>query len=249
MIPKIKKQNISDQLITTIVELIETGVWPTGEKLPNEIELAASFDVSRNIMRESTKILENFGILESRVGIGTKVSENAISCIYKMNFFESLKKDTSVETLLETRLIVEPELTYYAALRASNDEIKILREIVANDNKKYETGNFIHPDDFDFHAFIAKCSKNNILENLILSMLEQLKNSNYGNFNKYGDEEYKKKSYSFHLKILNAIESRDPLLAKDLMYNHLFNRITVINPDYGTDMKNSKKVRHENSLL
>ena len=71
MIPKIKKVNLSTQLVDTMTTLIEDGSWKLGDKLPNEVELAASFEVSRNVMRESMKILENFGILESKTGIGT----------------------------------------------------------------------------------------------------------------------------------------------------------------------------------
>mgnify|MGYP000862670277 CR=1 FL=1 len=59
MLPKVKKINLSTQLIDTITALIESGEWELGMKLPNEIDLAASFNVSRNIMRESMKILEN----------------------------------------------------------------------------------------------------------------------------------------------------------------------------------------------
>lgn len=58
MIPKIKKVNLSTQLVDTMTTLIEDGSWKLGDKLPNEVELAASFEVSRNVMRES---MENFG--------------------------------------------------------------------------------------------------------------------------------------------------------------------------------------------
>ena len=39
-----------------MMDLIQKGTWPKGEKLPGEIELAASFGVSRNIMREALKL-------------------------------------------------------------------------------------------------------------------------------------------------------------------------------------------------
>ena len=42
MIPKIKKVNLSTQLVDTITSLIENGTWKLGDKLPNEVELATS---------------------------------------------------------------------------------------------------------------------------------------------------------------------------------------------------------------
>ena len=128
MLPKVKKINLSSQLIDTMTTLIEENNWSPGSKLPNEVELAASLGVSRNIMREAMKILENFGILESKAGIGTFVSETALSAIRNMRFFDNLKSNTSIETILETRIIIEPELAYYAALRASEEDTALLQK-------------------------------------------------------------------------------------------------------------------------
>ena len=55
MLPKVKKINLSSQLIDTMTTLIEENNWSPGSKLPNEVELAASLGVSRNIMREAMK--------------------------------------------------------------------------------------------------------------------------------------------------------------------------------------------------
>ena len=78
---KVQRINLCDQLILAIIEQIQKGNWAQGSKLPGEIELANSFSVSRNIMREALKILENFGVLDARNGIGTFVSEHAIENI------------------------------------------------------------------------------------------------------------------------------------------------------------------------
>ncbi|WP_312071310.1 FadR/GntR family transcriptional regulator [Anaerotignum propionicum] len=243
MIPKIKKVNLSTQLMDTMISLIENGTWKTGEKLPNEIELANSFSVSRNIMRESMKILENFGILDSKTGIGTYISENAIGSICNMRFFESLKNNSSIEKLLETRLIIEPELAYYATLRATDEEIIFLKHLLEEDTKKHVITNFFHTDDFHFHRQVAKYARNDILENLLTTILEQLSADEYGNFNKFVDNSIKMDSFNDHMSVFQAIQKRDPLLAKDIMYRHLFARMKVINPDYGTNLTHSEKIR------
>lgn len=239
MLPKMKKENLSVQLVNAITELIDNGTWRPKNKLPNEIELAASFDVSRNIMREAMKILNNFGILESKAGVGTFISEDAISNIHNMRFFNELKSNASVEKILETRLIIEPDLAYYACLRSSDEEIEDLAKkliIISKDHKKED---FFHTDDFNFHARLAVLSGNDILANLLETLLHQLKQENYIRFNQYVSKEVKESSFNDHLRILEAVQKRDPLLARTIMQEHLFSRIKVIDSSYDTDLESS----------
>ena len=232
MLPKVKKINLSSQLIDTMTTLIEENNWSPGSKLPNEVELAASLGVSRNIMREAMKILENFGILESKAGIGTFVSETALSAIRNMRFFDNLKSNTSIETILETRIIIEPELAYYAALRASEEDTallqktfdKSLNDILTNKN-----------NDFDLHLSIAKCSRNPILENLLFTLLDQLKASDYIEFNFHVQSDYLEDSLHDHKEISKAIISHNPEIARDLMRKHLLTRIDIIQSFYKKD--------------
>lgn len=243
MLPKIKKINLSTQLIDTMTTLIESGEWDLGSKLSNEVELAASFNVSRNIMRESMKILENFGILESKAGIGTFVSETALSSIHNMRFFNNLKNNSSVETILEARLIIEPELAYYAALRSTEEDLILLKEIFERNEEIHKENQFTKKDDFNFHMYIAKCSKNIILENLLFSMLDQLRASDYVDFDLHAENDVIKNSYANHREIAMAIIERDPLQARKLMFQHLFVRINVINSSYNKDLLYSQDIQ------
>lgn len=247
MIPKIKKVNLSTQLVDTITSLIENGTWKLGDKLPNEVELATSFEVSRNIMRESMKILENFGILESKTGIGTFISQTALSAIHNMRFFDELKNNTTVEMIMETRIIIEPELAYYAALRATEDDISFLKDIFMENTSGNRENFFKERHDFNFHLFLAKCSKNTILENLLFSMLDQLKGSEHLKFNQHVELEASTNSYENHKEIANAIFHKDAPLAKELMSQHLAVRMDIINSSYNKDLAASKKIRKTRS--
>lgn len=242
MLPKMKRVSLSVQLVEILTGLIEDGTWKPGEKLPGEVDLAASLNVSRNVMREAMKILDNFGILESRAGIGTFISSNAIANVHNMRFFNELKRNTSVEKILETRLIIEPELAYYACLRCRDADIKGMEEDLEEANQKHIKENFFHTDDFDFHIRVAELSGNEILANLLSSLLDQLKSGNYMQFNQYVSQEVKERSINDHQRILEAIKKRDPLLARSIMKEHLFARITVINSSYDTDLTHSRNI-------
>ncbi|MGN1032390.1 MAG: FadR/GntR family transcriptional regulator [Intestinibacter sp.] len=233
-IPKIKKINLSEQITNSIIDLIESGQWKLEEKLPNEIDLAQSFDVSRNVMRESMKILTSYGILDSKTGVGTFVSKSALTSISNMRFFESLKNNSSIDLLLETRMIIEPNLTYYATLRTNSEDLKKLKKLLEQDINKHHDSEFFHENDFDFHAELAHFSKNPILENLLITILEQLKESDYNKFNQYVPKSVKDNSFNDHLRILSAMENKDAELAKNIMYEHLSARISIIKSSYNT---------------
>ena len=115
----IKKTNLSQKLVEYFIQQIKSGNFPIGEKVPNEIALANQLHVSRNILRESMKILENYGILHTVNGRGTIVSTSAIANIHSMNFFERLRNNTTVLQLLEARLIIEPQIAFHACQKCT----------------------------------------------------------------------------------------------------------------------------------
>ena len=227
----IKKINLCDQLLTAMIDLIQKGKWKQGERLPGEIELANTFNVSRNIMREALKILENFGVLDAKNGIGTFVSVSAIESIQNMDFFYRLKGNDSVEAILELRLIIEPDAAYFAALRITEDGILHLKQVLAELLQKYKDEQS-YQDDFAIHQAIAHYSGNVLLESFCTTLLKQLQNSLYAEFNKYTSAKTKKDNESTHIAILEAIIARKANTARQLMDKHLRRRLKLINPDF-----------------
>lgn len=62
------------QLTHQIEQLVYSGRWPRGEKLPTERELASLLGISRNTVSMAYRELEARGILSSRQGRGTFVA-------------------------------------------------------------------------------------------------------------------------------------------------------------------------------
>lgn len=228
MITKMQKVNLSDRIIESIVEMIESGQWELGMKLPNEIDLAASFSVSRNIMREAMKILENFGVLESKPGMGTHISETALDSIHNMNFFYNLKNNMNIEMLLETRLIIEPQLVYLAAKRCTDEQLEELQEKLENVISTTTDKDASYSDDFDFHLAMAEYSQNPICKDMVQTLLNQLRTSDYAEYNDYSNDKMREISKVQHEDILMAITERDADRARDLMTEHLKHRIRTI---------------------
>src|SRR5258708_20257203 len=71
-----KRRNAGDtrEAIETIRELIASGEWGPGTRLPREADLAAQLGLSRNSLREAVRALSLARVLEVRQGDGTYVS-------------------------------------------------------------------------------------------------------------------------------------------------------------------------------
>ncbi|HTI01681.1 MAG TPA: GntR family transcriptional regulator [Acidisoma sp.] len=55
---------------------IQTGAFQPGERLPGEIDLARSFEVSRSTIRQALSSLQNAGLIETWTGAGSFVCYN-----------------------------------------------------------------------------------------------------------------------------------------------------------------------------
>ena len=53
MITPIKKENATDQIYMQLLDMIFTGSWSAGSKIPSEAELSKQFGVSRVPVREA----------------------------------------------------------------------------------------------------------------------------------------------------------------------------------------------------
>ena len=63
------------QIADLIREQIQSGQIPAGEKIPNELEIASQYDVSRGTVRQALDMLVKEGRLERLPGKGTFVLE------------------------------------------------------------------------------------------------------------------------------------------------------------------------------
>ena len=62
---------LSERLLPEIQRMIAEEYAEPGSRLPNETALAERFDVSRIVIREAMKVLQDRGVVEVRAGRGT----------------------------------------------------------------------------------------------------------------------------------------------------------------------------------
>ncbi|MFB5087710.1 PLP-dependent aminotransferase family protein [Psychrobacillus sp. PGGUH221] len=75
--------SLSKQIIEWMTEQISTGQWPNGTKLPAQRQLALTLGVNRSTLQEAIDELKADGILSSKVGSSTYVSNDSWSMLLK----------------------------------------------------------------------------------------------------------------------------------------------------------------------
>ena len=108
---------------------IVSGKLVPGDVLPTEAALSESLDVSRTALREAIKILSAKGLIESRPKTGTRVKPRTSWNLLDPDVLSWHFPDPDpafLYSLLETRLIIEPNTAAMAAIRATPEQIKHL---------------------------------------------------------------------------------------------------------------------------
>lgn len=215
MIEPVKRPNVTDLILNQIKELILEGKLRPGDKLLPERELMEMFKVGRTSLREALKVLESQGLVE-RSQKGTFISQNYHEFFSDSLMYHIYLSDTELEDIFETRRILEKELTYLAAKRASSEDLMTILKTIKGMEKAIEARDQKEYADMDllFHESIAKASKNIVMQDLYNS----IKNLVFRTVNKAG---IINESLEFHQKIYHAIRQGQAHEASQLMLGHM----------------------------
>src|SRR5438876_9054842 len=114
----------SDQAIAKLKELISSGEFTAGARLPTKRALTQLFGVSRSSLREAVRALALVGVLEPRVGDGTYVTtlEPAL-LLTGIGFVSDLARADSLLEMHQVRRLLEPEAPRLATARLGEEEL------------------------------------------------------------------------------------------------------------------------------
>ena len=161
---------LTDQAIAKIKDLIITGEFTAGARLPKEVELAQRLGLSRNSLREAVRALTMVGVLEPRVGDGTYVTSLEPELLLTgMGFISDLLTGPTLLELHQVRRILEPVATGIAATRLTEADFAALEQCLADMDVAETTQAFIAADQ-EFHRVIVVASGNSTLASLIQNL-------------------------------------------------------------------------------
>ncbi len=199
-----------------LAELIRDGSSDKDRWLPAERSLAEQLGVSRTVVREATKRLEQQGMLDIQHGTGIKVVDKLHRPLN--DSLSLLIPDVAerLQQLNETRLSIEPDAAAFAAQRATMEQINTMRRIQSQLEMAPDNAAAIEAD-IAFHHAVADASGNLIYRLILDSLAEIGIASRLRTIGRIG----KKAAIEHHSQILSAIERRDATAACEAMRIHI----------------------------
>lgn len=215
-INKISKLRVSEEVLKQLKSNIISGDWTAGSKIPGEMELAASFGVSRISVRQAIHQLVGMGLLVVKGSKGTFVNE-IISNQYSNIFLPYLMVEQhDIFDVFEFRCIIEGRSAALAAERATSKDIKMLEETYKKlQEYKNDYDEFIKYDVL-FHTIVATATKNSVIIKVISILFDLIKSTMREAVEMIGF-----KGLDYHLKVLEAIRKKDKLMAEKFMVKHV----------------------------
>lgn len=199
--------------------LIADGDLRPGDRLPSEGELCERLGVSRGPLREAIRTLSALGVIDTRHGSGSYVSElHAADLIKGLSLTVGLLPLDSIIELYELRRALEAHAASLAAARIDQEAIERLDalldrlEAVADDEELSELDN-------EFHSAIADIAGNDALATL-LDVLRSRSRA-YRIFTTDDAAQIKLLSDAGHRSILRGLEARDPVAASAAAAGHV----------------------------
>ena len=159
---------LTDEAITRLRNMIQTGELPPGARLPPEHQLAAQIGISRSGVREAVKVLESAGVLDVRRGDGTYVTSLEPALLLQGLGFaiELLRGDTLLE-VMEVRRMLEPAATAVAASRITDVQLDELAELLERMRGSADDPEELMQHDIAFHRAVTAATGNQTLTSLL----------------------------------------------------------------------------------
>ena len=164
--PSNKAKSLTERTGETLYDmiLIQKRFKP-GDKLPNELELAASLGVSRATLREAVRSLIAQGVLVVKRGCGTFIASE-LPGIGDVNIDSMDFVRVRLSDLYEIRLMFEPQSVKLACERADDDELFAIEAQAKEINRLLRSDGDWPEADQKFHEMIGAASHNEFISRL-----------------------------------------------------------------------------------
>jgi DNA-binding FadR family transcriptional regulator len=207
---------------------IVAGVRPAGEMLPKEIDLAAEFDVSRGVARETIRAMEERGLISVKHGKGATINGPEHWDVFDADVLAAtLDTDQSAGVLaeyLECRRILEVEAAGLAASRAKRVDLRGLERALQQMEESTErppsqaAEELFHEADIAFHQTLIAATGNRPLASLVERIHSALLVARYP----LARPQYRQeRALPEHRRIFDAIAAKDEDEARAAMSDHL----------------------------
>lgn len=210
-------------VIDGLVDAVVSGHWATGALLPPEADLCRSFDVSRTVVRESIKVVQEKGLVRIVHGRGTIVTDQREWNMIDETVLESMIRQDGTLTILDelvtVRSALEREMAANAARLASpEDKARLAAELRTMEASVDDIPAFAEAD-VRFHDVVMDASGNRLSRAIVTSIHDKARTSTsyHGAYSTATIQQ----TLAEHAAVQEAIERGDPAAAGAAMAAHI----------------------------
>ncbi|MBP2708605.1 FadR family transcriptional regulator [Microbispora sp. RL4-1S] len=215
--------NLAKAVTAELVERIVRGVHPPESALPREADLCETFSVSRTVVREAVKILQEKGLVQVRQGFGTIVMPPVNwDMLDELVLAAAISEDETLSTLddlVVTRRLLESDMANVAARLADQETVDRLRALVERMDECVEDPLMYADHDRAFHDTIMRVSGNRIARGVVRSLESQAINT--ARYTGRTERSLCVASNLGHRRIYERIAAHDPAGASEAMFTHI----------------------------
>lgn len=216
------------QLVEQLNRELMDHTLPPGSRLPSERELADRFQISRPVVREVLRQMQERGLVEIEPGRGAFV--RAVGTMDAARVADGLYRrgQATPRHLVDARAVLECRAASLAATEATEQELNSMARAL----KRFDEATGVierAQADIAFHALVARASHNPVIELMFGSIgrfvVEMMLRS-------LDDPSVVAQGAPQHHKILAALKKKDAKSANKHMNDHIMLAISL----YGDDL-------------
>lgn len=211
MLSPVKNESVVQQVINKITDAIVSGELKPGDRLPPEMELITTFQVSRNSLRSAIQTLRAYGVLEVRRPEGTFVcSDFSPQMINPMLYSIIMHHRDSYKDLVGLRGIIEMGISKLVMTNGmTEEETAELEQLYENMVELLHAEEYnaeaVLDADIKFHDGVARMTHNSLavmLNEFLSNITYESKHRTVKKVNEINDREYLVKTHRMHLDAL-----------------------------------------------
>lgn len=214
----VEKSSLADDLAERLVQMIRTGAYQPGDRLPAIMDMARSFGVGHPTVREALKKLEIMQVVEIKHGSGVYVGTGQKKLLVSNPVFGGVISKKLLLDLVEARMPIEITAARLAATEATETHLEKMGRLLEEAEEHIDNDKMLSVTNMAFHREIAVASGNTVLaqlQDVLTKLFQQEQRLILGI---YGSRQ---KDHQEHLGILDALRERHAARAQQQMEAHL----------------------------
>ncbi|WP_155370706.1 FadR/GntR family transcriptional regulator [Catellatospora vulcania] len=221
--PRVRGTKLGINVVQQIVNDIVRGVLNPGSTLPPEADLCDQFGVSRTVIRESVKVVQEKGLVRIEHGRGTQVTDprqwNLLDDVVLTAIIAHDANLSFLDELVATRTALEADMAATAAVsRAGEEKLRISAALELMRSKINNVAEFAAAD-AHFHDMVMAASGNRLGRAIVNSIHDKARGSMryHGEYN----EAVMRRTLDEHQAVHDAIMAKNAEAAAVAMRAHI----------------------------